>query len=283
MKINSIEPGVNNFLQITHHIAYAPKMLYYIGKLPEQRSPSVAIVGSRKPSAYGRSVTYWLAYDLAKSGVIIISGLALGVDGIAHQAALDAKGNTLAVVAGGLDRIYPQRHQNLARQMTEAGGAILSEYSAGTPSYPNQFLARNRLISALADMVIITEAAQRSGSLSTARHAIDQNKEVGAIPGNINSPLSTGSNSLIQQGAHLITNAEDVINIIAPQLFLKSDSKEANTTEAKILELIKQGTSDINALASATQLTISELLPIMTLLEIDGRLGRLDNGTWAVR
>ena len=218
MKINTIAPQDNKYLQIIDSIANCPKKLYFMGILPEKRAPTVAIVGTRKPTAYGREVTYRLAHDLARRGVIIVSGLALGVDGIAHRATLDANGITLAVLANGVDIIYPATHMDLAGDILAKGGAIISEYEPGTEARDFQFLERNRIVSGLSDAVIVTEAAARSGTLSTVMHALEQGREVFVVPGNITSPLSVGCNNLIKQGAHPITCAEDVLEIIAPEL-----------------------------------------------------------------
>lgn len=149
-----------------------------MGELPDERLPSVAIVGTRKPTTYGKEVTRQLASDLAKRGVIIISGLALGIDGLAHRGALEAGGTTIAVLANGLPDIYPSTHRALADEILASRGAIISEYEPGVSARGFQFLQRNRIVSGLSDAVIITEAATRSGTLNTAAHALEQGKEV---------------------------------------------------------------------------------------------------------
>lgn len=243
IKINKISPQNSKYLQIISGIAKAPEKLYFVGKLPENRVPTAAIVGSRKPTAYGREVTHKLAFDLANRGVIILSGLALGVDGIAHKAALEAGGTTIAVLANSVDTIYPASHRDLGQQIIEKGGAILSEYEPPTDPRQYRFLERNRIVSGLSDAIIITEAAARSGTLSTAARALEQGKEVFAVPGNITSPLSAGCNNLVKQGAHPITSAEDVLEIIAPNL-LKTQEKfifGSNEIEANIIKPYKPG------------------------------------------
>lgn len=169
MKINRISPQSSKYLQIISTIAKSPEKLHFIGKLPSERMTTVAIVGSRKPTAYGKEVTHKFAYELASRGIIIISGLALGVDAIAHRAALEAGGKTIAVLANGVDTIYPANHKSLANDIINSDGAIISEYEPGIAARSFQFLARNRIVSGLSDAVIVTEAAIRSGTLQPSR------------------------------------------------------------------------------------------------------------------
>jgi len=282
MKINSIPPDEANFLQIISGIANVPKKVYYIGSLPQQRSAVVAIVGTRKPTAYGKEVTFKIAYDLAKKGVIIVSGLALGVDTIAHKAALEAGGTTVAVLANGLDSIYPATNQQLAAAIIKSGGAIISEYPPGTPARDFQFLARNRIISGIADAVIVTEAASRSGTLATVAHALDQNKEVFAVPGNITSPMSVGPNRLIQQGAHPILEARDVLQVIAPDLVAAQTSLNlgSNPMEITLIDLLRSGVRHGEQLQQQSGLSVSDFSQTLTMLEIGGLIRSLGGNQW---
>ena len=173
--IKKIAPQDNEFLQRIADIDNPAKCLWYIGNLPDRR-PTVAVVGSRKPTTYGRAVSQQIVSELARHDVIIVSGLAIGHDGLAHRACLDAGGATVAVIGNGLNDIYPHRNQGLARDIIDAGGAIISEYPPDAPVYPNHFLERNRLISALADVVVVIEACERSGTLNTASHALAQGR-----------------------------------------------------------------------------------------------------------
>ncbi len=199
-KINQIPPLEAKYTEVLGTIAVMPKMLYYYGKIPENIVKTVAIVGSRHNTRYGKEVAYKMAYELAKRGVIIISGLAYGIDSVAHQAALDAGGTTIAVLGTPIDQIYPKNHVGLAKDIINNGGAVLSEYAPGEKVYMKaSFLERNRIISGLADIVVIVEAAEKSGTLNTAAHALNQGKEVYAVPGNITSPYSVGCNKLIAQ------------------------------------------------------------------------------------
>lgn len=285
MKINTILPQDNKFLQIINTIVNKPKTLYYIGKLPEKRSATVAIVGTRKPTAYGREVTYRLAYDLAKHGIIIVSGMALGIDGIAHRAAIEAGSITIAVLANGVDIIYPATHRDLAKDILAHNGAIISEYEPGTEARDFQFLERNRVVSGLSDAIIVTEAAVRSGTLSTVMHALEQGREVFVVPGNITSPLSAGCNNLIKQGAHPITCAEDVLEIIAPEL-LKNQSLLPlgnSQLESKIIELLQSGVRDGDGLQVLSGVIASEFSIAITMMEISGTIRALGGNQWTLR
>ena len=223
MEINRIRPDEHIFTQRLASIANPPKSLCFMGNLPDSGAPVVAIVGSRKPSAYGREVTEQLAGDLAKAGCIIVSGLALGIDGIAQRAALEAGGTVIGVIPNELPDISPQTNYKLAMNIVINGGAILSEWQKGDGKVVNRwsFLERNRLVSGLADAVIITEAAERSGTLNTAAHALSQGRDVFAVPGNITSPLSAGCNALLKQGAYPATEATDILHVIAPEQLKK--------------------------------------------------------------
>lgn len=285
MKINSILPEKHQFLQIISTIAHVPERLYILGALPETRVPTVAIVGSRKPTSYGKEVTYQLAYELAKKGVVIISGLAYGVDAIAHRAALDAGGTTIAILANGLDTIYPSAHAGLAKQILAQGGAIISEYEPAVGARDFQFLARNRIVSGLADAVIVTEAAARSGTLATINHALDQNKEVFAVPGNITSPLSVGCNNVIKQGAHPITSANDLLEIIAPHLLEPQTTLAlgSNPQEITIIKLLQQGVRAGEQLQQQSGIPAAEFSQTLSMLEINGDIRPLGGNRWTLR
>ena len=285
MKINRISPDKHDYLQITSVIADCPEKLNYIGKLPETRLPTVAIVGTRRPTAYGRDVTYRMAYDLAQRGIVIVSGLALGVDAISHQAALDASGTTIAVLANGLSHVYPRTNQRLADQIIASGGAIISEYDDEVEARGFQFLERNRIVSGLADAVVITEAAARSGTLNTAAHALEQGKNIFVVPGNITSALSAGCNSLLKQGAYPCTSVDDILAAIAP------DDSEAQTTlplgttalETAIIELLRQGIRDGDEMQRTTKANASDFSMSLTMLELNGVIRALGANQWTLR
>ena len=285
MKINHISPQENKFLQIIGSIPLMPKILYYIGTLPTERRPTIAIVGTRKPTPYGIEVTTQIATDLARRGVIIVSGLALGVDAIAHRATLDAGGTTVAVIANGLPEITPTTNRQLGENILAAGGAIISEYEPNEPAYPTRFLERNRIVSGLSDAIVITEAAARSGTLNTASHALEQGKVVFVVPGNITSPLSAGCNALLKQGATPVTCAEDILEVIAPEL-LQSQAQLAlgdNPLQTAIIQLLQSGVRDGDELQTKSEASAGDFASELTMMEINGTVRSLGANQWTLR
>lgn len=289
MEINRIRPDEHNFTQRLASIANPPKSLCFMGKLPTSGAPVVAIVGSRKPSAYGREVTEQLAGDLATAGCIIVSGLALGIDGIAQKAALEAGGTVIGVIPNELPDISPQTNYKLAMNIIKNGGAILSEWKKGDGKVVNRwsFLERNRLVSGLADAVIITEAAERSGTLNTAAHALSQGRDVFAVPGNITSPLSAGCNTLLKQGAYPATEAKDILHIIAPEQLKKTDQSQlplgSSPEETIIINLIAGGVRSGDQLQQQSGLSASNFSTALTMLEINGVIKPLGANNWMLK
>lgn len=281
-KINKIPSDVVPFFQIADGIADFPKSLYLIGGLPESPQPTVSIVGTRKPTAYGQEVTYRLSYELASRGVVIVSGLALGTDSIAHKAALDAGGTTIAVLPGGADNVYPRSHRALADRIVTSGGALISEYPSGQDIYRANFIARNRIVAAIAHGVLITEAAIKSGTIHTAGFALNYGRPVMAVPGNITNPLSSGTNNLINTGARLVTCAEDILDEIGVQqdhtqvALPMAETKE----EEIILKLIASGTRDGETLHMQSGLSAASFSQTMTMLEITQKIRPLGSNKW---
>ena len=289
MEINRILPDEHIFSQRLTNIANPPKSLCYMGKLPETKAPVVSIVGSRKPSAYGKEVTERLATDLAKAGCVIVSGLALGVDCIAQKAAIEAGGTVVAVVPNELPDISPRTNYQLAMSIIEQDGAVVSEWMKGDNKIVNRwsFLERNRLVSGLADGIIITEAAERSGTLNTASHALNQGRDLFVVPGNITSPLSAGCNTLLKQGAYLVTDADDVLSIIAPEKLQKDNGQElvasATIEEAIIIKLISEGLRDGDEIQQKSGLSAADFATALTMLEINGVIKPLGANNWTLR
>lgn len=312
---NEIRPEKDEFLQRLSDIALKPKKLYYYGTLPKNillpeaqassgdekttnsnttskdknqnlvRPKAVAIVGSRKNTPYGEEIAYKLAYQLAKEGVIIISGLAYGIDSIAHQGALDAGGRTIGVLGTAIDVIYPRSHKKLAAEIIEKGGAILSEYAPGEPMYAARFLERNRLISGLSDAVVVVEAAMKSGALNTAVHALDQGRELFAVPGPVTSPYSAGTNELLRKGAAPATSATDVLNFLFPERLTKKRKKSAfisadSKPELDILKALASGESEGEKVAEILHMPATLFSQTITLLEIKGRVKSLGANKW---
>ena len=292
MKINTITPDNHIFTQRLTSIAKPPTNLSYIGELPQNRPPVVAIVGTRKPSKYGVEVTQRIAYDLAKRGVVIVSGLALGVDALAHQAALEAGGVTVAVVVNQLPDISPRTNLHIAKRIIQQNGAIISENTDTDKNTINKasFVWRNRLVSGLSDAVIITEAAAKSGTLNTAGHALAQGREVFVIPGNITSPLSVGCNNLLKQGATPITEARDILEIIAPHLVSRKSKNNQiklplgdTPAENIIIQLISSGVRDGDQLQQQSSLPAADFATTLTMLEINGLIKPLGANQWTLR
>ncbi|MDB5186854.1 MAG: hypothetical protein JWM07_326 [Candidatus Saccharibacteria bacterium] len=285
MKINRATPDKHNYLKPLTNIAKVPKYVYFTGTLPEERTTSVAIIGTRKPTAYGKEVAKQLTHDLAKKGIVIVSGLAFGIDCIAHQAAIDAHGTTIAVLASSVDQVTPRSNQDVANRILNSGGAILSEYEPPTDARIHHFLERNRIVSGLSDAVVVIEAAARSGVLSTVSHALEQGKEVFVVPGNITSPLSAGCNALLKQGAHIVTCAEDVLEVIAPELLEAQAMLPLGSTplESVIIGLIQSGIRDGDELQRQSLVTAGEFSQALTMMEINGTIRGLGGNQWALR
>lgn len=283
--IHNISYDAHGFPERLRSIPQPPSSLHFIsdtwGDLMTR--PRIAIVGSRKVTAYGRAVTIQLATELARAGVVVVSGLALGIDSIAHRAVLDAGGLTIAVLAGGLDKIYPTTHTQLAEQIVRQGGALISEYPEGTPSRKYNFIERNRLVSGLSDAVLIIEAAEKSGTLHTATFALEQGRDVLAVPGNITSTQSAGTNRLIKSGATPVTCVEDVFRALG----LKSPHKVripargATREQQTILDLITSGESDGAALLEKSKLEVVLFNQTITMLEITGKIRSLGANQWS--
>ncbi len=285
MKINQLSPRENPYTKVLDSIAKPPKCLYFIGKLPEKRLPTVAIVGTRKPTKYGTEVTTTLASELARRGVVIISGLALGIDALAHKAALDADGLTIAVLGNGLPDIRPITNRDIGERIIASNGAIVSEHTADYVVGIWSFVERNRLIAGLSDAVIVTEAAARSGSLNTAMHALEQNKEVFVVPGNITSPLSAGCNALLKQGAHPATCVEDILEVIAPDLLKPQTSLALGNTplETEVIKLLQSGVRDGDEIQQTIGCTATDLSVALTMLELHGTIRALGANQWTLR
>ena len=250
-----------------------PAVLYVRGTIRDADARSVAVIGTRSPTTYGREVTRRLAGDLARNRVTVVSGMARGVDGAAHQAALDAGGRTIAVLGSGLDTIYPAEHVSMAREIT-GQGALVSEFPLGTRPDARNFPRRNRIISALSLGTLVVEAPFKSGAMLTVEHAVQQNRDVFAVPGPILSETSSGTNWLIQQGAKLVTDVSDILDelsivVLGDQLPLESVSVD-NEIEKKLIDVIAAEPSHIDDVTRATGLASSLVASTLSLLELKG-------------
>jgi len=284
MDVNILTLNSPGYPQVLADIHSPPSQIYWAGAEPYGwlDKPKVAIVGSRKASPYGRAVTAKLATQLSEAGVVIISGLAYGIDVYAHQAALAVGGVTVAVLGTSLDQIYPAAHVHIAQQITQ-NGTLISEYGSEAIGFKSNFIARNRIVSGLADVLLITEAAVNSGSLHTARFALEQGKTVMAVPGNINSLTSEGCNNLIKSGALPVTSADDIFFALGLDPQNKHQRVIQGTEDEQLVfNFIKDGVCAQEDLASASRLEGPVLASTLTMLEISGHIRPAGSGNWVV-
>jgi DNA processing protein len=266
-------------------LGYAPPVLFFVGRRELLNRPALAIVGSRNATAQGLDNARNFARALAEAGLTIVSGLALGIDAAAHEGALGRAGSTLAVVGTGLDRVYPARHRALAHRIADEGG-LLSEFPPGTPPRENNFPRRNRLISGLAKGVLVVEAAQKSGSLITARYAGEQGREVFAIPGSIHSPLAKGCHKLIREGAKLVETAQDILEELGMAAQATGDLQSASgapISASALLAALADDPVDIDTLVARTGLAAHAVTAELTELELAGIVASLPGGRWQRR
>lgn len=263
------------FPEVLKEVDGAPIVLYMKGDyIPEDRY-GIGVVGSRKHTAYGEAVTRRISGELASSGFTIISGMARGIDTHSHKSALDAGGRTIAVLGSGLDVFYPPENKGLMEKIT-ASGCVISEFPPGTMPLKENFPRRNRLISGLALGVLVVEATADSGSLITAGYALEQNKEVFAVPGNITSHNSKGTNSLIRQGAKMVLETEDIIEELAPMLrgFIKRKAgrkpAELSEEEGKICDFLTGEPKHIDMLSRESAMPVNKILDLLLSLELKG-------------
>ncbi len=256
-----------------------PPLIYYKGKLIDFDKPMIAVVGTRRPTSEGVRITENLVRELVRSKITIVSGMAFGIDTVAHKTALENGGTTIAVLACGLDRIYPNSNYHLAKEI-EKQGMIISEFPIGTLPIKENFPRRNRLISGLSLGTLVTEAPEKSGALITAAYALEQNREVFAIPYYPEHKLGQGCNFLIQKGAKLVTKVEDILEELGLNYF-KLPQKEI-TFDNKIEELIYskllQGNKHVEQLIKETNLTSQTLNSTLTLMEVRGLIKRSEGG-----
>ena len=270
--VSSACPGYPRLLKELH---FPPPLLYYRGSLDRIEKPAVAIVGSRRCTFYGQEVAHRLAVELAAAGVSVISGMALGIDTAAHRGALESSGYTVAVLGCGVDQCYPPKNSDLM-QLIIAEGAVISEYPIGTEPLPFHFPQRNRVISGLSLGTVVVEAPAKSGALITANFALEQNREVFAVPGNVGSPYSRGSHRLIKEGARLVESASDILEELcfqpATEEQLTLDSArflpELTAVEKKLIDLIPYQPLHIDNIIQQSGVKASETSALLLSLEL---------------
>ncbi len=255
-----------------------PVLLYVKGDLKAQDNFSVAVVGSRKCTPYGKRIAYEFSKAFASSQITVVSGLALGIDSAAHRGAIDANGRTIAVLGSGIDRIYPASNAKLASSIVNGHGAVVSEFPFGTKPNKFNFPFRNRIISGISLATVVVEAAEKSGSLITARLAGEQGRDVFAVPGNITSKMSAGTNALIKDGAYPITAPSDLFAFEKElsSLFKESNNKgeELSSEEKLILSFLENSGMTPDKISEVTGIPLHRVVSLISYLEVKGFVGR---------
>ncbi|WP_237059857.1 DNA-processing protein DprA [Microbulbifer sediminum] len=280
--IHTIHHRDDDYPALLREISRPPPVLYLRGNPAVLHLPQIAVVGARRASRVGLDNARAFARDLAAGGFAISSGLALGVDGAAHRGALDSDGATIAVLGSGIDRIYPRRHDALAAKIAERGGALLSEQTLGSAAEAANFPRRNRIISGLARGVLLVEAAVRSGSLITARLALEQNREVFAIPGSIHNPLARGCHEMIKQGAALVETAAEIVaqlgGVYLPPATERPSGVELPEAERRLVLALGGDLRSLEQLAIDTGQGTSELMATLVRMELAGLVEQVPGG-----
>lgn len=276
--INNIIRSDESYPESLKNIKTSPHILYMKGTIKEEDHNSLAIIGSRKCTSYGKNIAYKFAKELAKHGITIVSGMAYGIDSAAHRGAIDGGGRTIAVLGCGVDICYPKSNYNLMKEIIEKG-AVVSEYPLGTEPIAGNFPRRNRIISGLSKGVLVVEAGLKSGSLITIDYALDQGKDVFAIPGNINCSVSKGTNKLIKEGAKPVTSVEDILeeyNIQKRSYNIDGIYKNLSDSEKSVMEIIeKKQPIHIDMLSSILDFDPATINSLITILEIKDLIEQL--------
>lgn len=282
--------GTSLYPFLLGNISSPPPVLYVIGDTSLLGTPQIAMVGSRNHSAYGEQWGRFFAQEFSLSQLTVTSGLAIGIDGIAHQAALDTGGKTIAVLGSGLNHRYPRRHLPLAESIVEQGGALVSEFTLDTRPLPINFPRRNRIISGLSQGVLVVEASRRSGSLVTARYALEQNREVFALPGPIGNAMTEGTHWLIQQGAYLVTHPKDIIEQLGSDLHWLTESpdgdkaiicsreSEVELPFADVLANVGDEVTPVDVVAERAGQPVPEVVSKLLDLELAGWIAAVPGG-----
>ena len=282
-KIKVLTLDDNNYPRLLSEIYDPPPLLFYLGALKDNDDFSIAVVGARKYSHYGQQVTEKIVFDLAKNNITIVSGLALGVDALAHNTTLKANGRTIAVLGSGIDKysIYPADNRYLAEKIVASGGLVLSEFPLGTAPLKFNFPQRNRIISGLSRGTLVIEASAKSGSLITANFALDQNREVFAVPGNIFSDNSSGTNDLIKKGAKAATSANEILETLdlgSITSYIKNKKIiPESPAEEKIFGLLSYEPIHVDELIRSSGLNVAQINSTLILMEMKGMIKNLGN------
>ncbi|MBD3248006.1 DNA-protecting protein DprA [Candidatus Falkowbacteria bacterium] len=282
-KINIAVKGETGYPPRLEKIYDPPLVIYYRGNI-DISDPPLAVVGARKYSTYGQEVIDTLVAELGRQGFSIVSGLAIGIDSLAHEKALETGAKTIAVLGSGIDNIYPERNFGLAERIISAGGGIISEFPLDTPAFKYNFPQRNRIISGLSLGVLVVEARERSGSLITADFALEQGREVFAVPGNINAINSRGPNELIRKGATPAIKASDIMETLKIEISHKKNviDNDLSENEKKIIEQLQAGPAIIDELAYLTKLDTKTINSTLSILEIKNIIKNTGNNRYII-
>ena len=281
----AVFPNDKEYPPLLSQIASPPDMLFCQGMLPKADTPAIAIVGSRSATRYGVSQARKIARELAAKGVVIVSGLARGIDAAAHQGALDAGGKTVAVLGSGVGDIYPPENKELAAKIIATGGAVISELPPDAPPMPYHFPVRNRIIAGMSDCVLLIEARYKSGTHSTINHALNLGREVFALPGNVDAPGSELPLMLLKDGAHICTCASDILETMdwEEKPPVQASFLEEPESPDPILKALSREEKTLEELIAETGLSAGELSTKLTLLEISGKIERRAGRAYALR
>ncbi len=287
-KVKIIKIGDKVYPKLLKEIPNPPQKLWIKGEILPQDSNAIAVVGARKVTSYGRQVTESLVPGLTAAGLTIVSGMARGVDSIAHSTALAAGGRTIAVLGSGVDVVYPSENKTLYQKIIQ-NGAVISEFEPGTPPLRENFPVRNRIIAGLSLGVLVTEAAEKSGSLITAGFAGDFGREVFAVPGPVYSAMTEGTANLIKDGAKLVYRAQDILEELNLETIQLRSSKSSfggqarDSVEGKIFGVLEDGPKHVDEIIKELTLPASQVIAALSLLEISGKVKNLGSGVYGVK
>ncbi len=284
-QIEIIYPGKPNYPEILMHISDPPICLYVKGDVstfPWNDKCSVGVVGTRTPTTYGVRMAREISRELCLHKIIIISGMARGIDTVAHTSALEYNGRTVAVLGCGVDIMYPPSNKQLYQRLLETGNIIISEFPPGRTVLKGYFVSRNRIISGLSRSVVVVEGAKQSGALITARYAAEQGRDVYAVPGPVGSEVSEGPHILIKEGAKICTDPKDILGDL-PKISQNSHSQpDLEPEELAIFKAIRHEACDLNTLSYRTQMTVAVLLPLISDLELKGYVMKTSDGRYNI-
>lgn len=281
LDISAVTVADSRYPALLKQIYDPPPVLFYRGQLEVLQNLCLAVVGTRRATSYGTRATATLIPPLAQAGAVIVSGLAYGIDAAAHRATLSVHGLTVAVLASGLDIIYPTAHHQLAQDIVRQGGLLVSEFAPGTPPLKQNFPYRNRIIAGLTRGTLVIEAAPGSGALVTAKHALEANREIFAIPGSIFSPASQGTNELLALGAHVVTEPDDILEVFNLAAETPAPRQPVSAEHARLLEMLETEPKLLDDLVRELKLSTADVSAALSQLELAGYVSQIEGRGYA--